>query len=132
MSGLARIFTLIAIMWCFQLWLAWRQAKRFQGDLKKLRAQGSNVAIGVGGRRYRGGRAFVAIVTNPEGVVVDGLLLSGLSVFAKSKPLKEYTGFSIDDIISGNRAVSSAKVKEAAISAAEYIRSHLNGESDGE
>jgi DNA-binding transcriptional regulator of glucitol operon len=44
-------------MWAVQLALAFMQAKRFQADLKSLRMQGTS-AVGMGGRRYRGGRAF--------------------------------------------------------------------------
>ena len=94
MSNLAKIFILIGIMWLFQLWFAYKQAKIFQEDIRGLRKQGT-MAIGVGGRRYRGGRAFVALTCDDSGIVKAGMVLKGFTIFAKSKPLSSYTGFSI-------------------------------------
>ena len=134
MSGLMRLFILIGIMWAIQLYLAYRQANIFQKDMKSLRQSAPNVAVGVGGRRYRGGRAYVALAADNEGIVRNALILSGLSIFARAKAIGDYTGFSIEDIITGQRAMVSrpAKVKEAALTAAEHIRSHLRGDATGE
>ena len=134
MSGLARLFIILGVVWALQLYLAYRQAQIFQKDMKSLRQHAPNVSVGVGGRRYRGGRAYVALAANESGIVKHAILLSGFSIFARAKDLSDYTGFSIDDIISGNRAVSSrpAKVTEAAKVAAEHIRSHLRGDASGE
>lgn len=134
MGGLTRLFILIGIMWALQLYLAWRQAATFQKDMKALRQHAPNVAIGVGGRRYRGGRAYVALAADNEGIVRNALVLSGLSIFARAKAIGDYTGFSIEDIITGQRAMVSrpTKVIEAAKTAAEHIRSHLRGDATGE
>lgn len=110
MSNLGKIFILIGIMWLFQLWFAYKQAKIFQDDIRGLRKQGT-MAIGVGGRRYRGGRAFVALTCDENRIVKDGMVLKGFTIFAKSKPLTTYTGFSIDEIASGDRIVQSEKRK---------------------
>ena len=133
MSGMATLFTVLGIAWATQLFFAWRQAQRFQKQLASLRKLGT-VAIGVGGRRYRGGRAYVALAADNEGIVRNALILSGLSIFARAKTFGDYTGFSIEDIITGQRAMVSrpTKVKEAALSAAEHIRSHLRGDATGE
>ena len=134
MGGLTRLFILIGMMWALQLYLAWRQAATFQKDMKALRKDAPNVAIGVGGRRYRGGRAYVALAADNEGIVRNALVLSGLSIFARAKAIGDYTGFSIEDIITGQRAMVSrpTKVIEAAKTAAEHIRSHLRGDATGE
>jgi len=134
MGGLTRLFILIGMMWALQLYLAWRQAATFQKDMKSLRQHAPNVAIGVGGRRYRGGRAYVALAADNEGIVRNALVLSGLSIFARAKAIGDYTGFSIEDIITGQRAMVSrpTKVIEAAKTAAEHIRSHLRGDATGE
>ena len=78
--------------------------------------------------------AYVALAADNEGIVRNALILSGLSIFARAKAIGDYTGFSIEDIITGQRAMVSrpAKVKEAALSAAEHIRSHLRGDATGE
>ena len=102
MSNLGKLFILIGIMWLFQLWFAYKQSKIFQDDIRGLRKQGT-MAVGLGGRRYRGGRAFVALTADDNGIVKDGLVLRGFTIFARSKQLSAYTGFSIKEIASGNR-----------------------------
>ena len=113
-------------MWLFQLWFAYKQAKIFQEDIRGLRKQGT-MAIGMGGRRYRGGRAFVALTCDDSGIVKDGMVLKGFTIFAKSKPLSSYTGFSIEEIASGNRKAEGEKkkVQEAAQSSAQHIIEHF-------
>ncbi len=120
-------------MWASQLALAYLQAKKFQADLRSLRQYGT-VAIGMGGRRYRGGRAFVALAADENGMIVTGLVLRGLTVFAKSKPLNTYNGFSLTDIISGTRVVlgEPKKVQEATQMAAQHIQDHLARVEQGE
>lgn len=133
MNYLTKLLLVIAAMWLAQLSLAYLQAKRFQGDLRSLRKLGT-VAVGMGGRRYRGGRAFVALSADESGVVVDGLVLRGLTVFAKSRPLTSYKGFSLDEIISGTREAISEpkKVREAAVMSAQHIQDHLTRIKSGE
>ena len=74
MSNIGKLFILIGIMWLFQLWFAYKQAKIFQDDIRGLRKQGT-MAIGIGGRRYRGGRAFVALTAGDDDIVKDGMVL---------------------------------------------------------
>lgn len=126
MSNLGKLFILIGIMWLFQLWFAYKQAKIFQEDIRGLRKQGT-MAIGVGGRRYRGGRAFVALACDDSGIVKAGMVLKGFTIFAKSKPLNTYTEFSIEEIASGNRVVEGEKkkVQAAAANSAQHILDHL-------
>lgn len=129
MSGLGTLFTVLGIAWAFQLFLAWRQANRFQKQLADLRKSidGGIVAIGVGGRRYRGGRSYVALLADKNGVVSDGLLLTGITVMAKGKPFTDYKGFHIKEIISGDRVAANRKQKitDATRMAAEHIDAHI-------
>jgi hypothetical protein len=55
------------------------------------------------------------------------MVLKGFTIFAKSKPLTTYTGFSIDEIASGNRIVEGEKkkVQEAAQNSAQHILDHF-------
>ncbi len=130
MNGLGTFFTVLGIAWAVQLFLAWRQAQRFQKELASLRKsiEGGTVAIGVGGRRYRGGRAYVALLSNADGVIEDGLLLSGFTVMAKGKPFTDYKGFHIKDVMSGNRVATNrkAKITDAARMAAEHIQAFFD------
>jgi len=133
MNNLTRILLVIAAMWAAQLALAYVQAQRFQSDLRALRKQGT-VAVGMGGRRYRGGRAFVALTVDANQIVLDGLVLRGFTVFAKSKTLYGYKGFSLDDIISSDRVGVNEprKVREAAVMSAQHIKDYLSRSEQGE
>jgi len=130
MSGLATLFTVLGIAWAVQLFLAWRQAQKFQKELASLRKsiEGGTVAIGVGGKRYRGGRAYVALLSNSQGVIEDGLLLSGFTVMAKGKPFTDYKGFHIKDVMSDDRVAANqkAKITDAARMAAEHIQAFFD------
>jgi DNA-binding transcriptional regulator of glucitol operon len=132
MSNLGKLFILIGIMWLFQLWFAYKQSKIFQNDIRGLRAQGT-MAIGMGGRRYRGGRAFVALTADENGVVKDGMVLKGFTIFARSKPINTYTGFSINQIASGDLIVENEKkkVQEAAANSAQHILDYFERKKAG-
>ncbi len=127
MTYLTKLFVIIAFMWASQLALAYMQAKNFQKDIKRLRKMGM-VATGMGGKRYRGGRAFVALAADENNIVQDGLVLRGFTVFTKSKPLPKYKGFSLDEIISGTRVVEGEpqKVMDAAKHAAQLLQDHYS------
>jgi DNA-binding transcriptional regulator of glucitol operon len=130
MSGLATLFTVLGLAWAIQLFFAWRQAQQFQKQMAVLRKEGI-VAIGLGGKRYRGGRAYVALVADESGTVSNGLILTGMTVMAKGKPFTDYKGFHIDQIISGDRVADrKEKVVAAARMAAEHIQAHLNRKND--
>lgn len=114
------ILLLIGVMWVVQLFLTYRQAMRFNDTLKPLRQQG-RTAIGMGGKRYRGGRAFVAIAEK-EGIVVDARMMTGFTVFAAPKPCPELIGLSLTRLAEdGDIPGMSKKVKLAAQMAANTL-----------
>jgi len=67
MEVLIWILLLIAVMWVFQLYMAVKQSQRFADALKEIRTPGTTTTVGIGGYRYRGGRAFVAIGSHSNG-----------------------------------------------------------------
>lgn len=72
--------------WLVQLYLTYRQSMAFNAEVRTLRPQGT-VSVGVGGKRYRGGRAYVAIVADDAGYIRNALTLSGWTTFARARPL---------------------------------------------
>ena len=100
MEFLLWIFLLIAGMWVFQLYLAVKQSQRFADQIKAIRTAGTTTSVGVGGYRYRGGRAFVALAQK-DGIVTGARVLSGLSVFANSQPWEKPIGMHISDLATG-------------------------------
>jgi DNA-binding transcriptional regulator of glucitol operon len=77
--------------WMVQMYLTFQQSMSFNKQVIALRRQGT-VSVGVAGRRYRGGRAFVALALDEQGVVRDALTLSGWTTFARGRPLPALVG----------------------------------------
>jgi DNA-binding transcriptional regulator of glucitol operon len=100
MEVLIWVLLLIAVMWVFQLYMAVKQSQRFADALKEIRTPGTTTTVGIGGYRYRGGRAFVAIAQK-DGVVIGAKVLSGLTVFANAKPFNELVGHKLTDLLEG-------------------------------
>jgi DNA-binding transcriptional regulator of glucitol operon len=106
--------------WLVQLWLTYRQSMSFNDDVRRLRPSGT-VSVGSGGRRYRGGRAFVALAE--RGVVADAIQLKGFTTFARSRRFTEVLGLKASQL-RGQRDVPglSPKQREAVRQAAELFR----------
>jgi len=100
MEVLIWIFLLIAVMWVFQLYLAVKQSQKFTDSLREIRTEGTTTAVGMGGYRYRGGRAFVALA-HKDGVVTGARKMTGLTVFQSAKPFPEVEGHHIRDLAEG-------------------------------
>lgn len=100
MEVLIWIFLLIAVMWVFQLYLAVKQSQRFNDQLREIRTEGTTTAVGMGGYRYRGGRAFVALAQK-DGVVTGARKMTGLTVFQSAKPFPEVEGRHIRELADG-------------------------------
>ena len=82
-------FVIIAALvagWLVQIFFTYRQSMAFNDDVRRLRRSGT-VSVGVGGNRYKGRRSFVAIAVDADGVVRDAITLSGLTTFARARPL---------------------------------------------
>lgn len=77
--------------WMLQMHLTLQQSTAFNKRVVELRRQGT-VAVGVAGRRYRGGRAYVALAIDDVDVVRDALTLQGWTTFARGRPLPALIG----------------------------------------
>jgi len=77
--------------------LAYRQSKAFSAVVRDLRSHGT-VAVGGGGKRYRGGRAFVAVATDPHGRVAIAMSLSGWTTFARPIELHQVRGLRLSQL----------------------------------
>ena len=73
--------------WMVQMYLTYQQSMAFNRQLTALRRHGT-VSVGVAGRRYRGGRAYVALALDTHGIVRDAITLSGLTTFARGRRLE--------------------------------------------
>ena len=119
-SNVVLIIMLIAAMWLVQLFLTFKQSMRFNDVLKPLRSQG-RTAVGLGGKRYRGGRAFVAIAQQGD-TVVDARMMTGFTVFARPQECPELKGLSLT-LLASDAPIAGMKdkVRSAARMAAETL-----------
>jgi glucitol operon activator protein len=107
--------------WMVQLYFTYRQSVAFMADVRRLRQSGT-VSIGIGGKRYRGGRAYVAIAVK-DGIVQDALTLSGWTTFARARPLPDLIDWKVSQV-KGDREIPGLSTQQrlAARQAAELLK----------
>lgn len=103
---------------------AYKQSQEFNRATRELRKDGA-VSVGRGGKRYRGGRAFVAIAVDDRGIVRNAITLQGWTTFARSRPLPALFGVKVS-VLRGDRDLTgvSPQQREAARQAADFLKSH--------
>ena len=116
------ILLAVVLGWVVQLFATYYQSTAFNASAFGLRRSGT-VSIGAGGKRYRGGRAFVAIAADDDGVVRDAIRLSGFTTFARAKPAPQLVGLRVNKI-RGERDIDglTSAQRTAARQAAELWR----------
>ena len=77
--------------WAVQAYLSFNQALAFNKQVVALRKQGT-VTVGAAGKRYRGGRAYVALAIDDREIITDTLTLSGFTTFARGRRLAPLVG----------------------------------------
>ncbi len=121
-------FLLIAAVvagWMVQTYLTFRQSMAFNREVVALRHSGT-VSVGVAGRRYRGGRAFVAIAVDDHGIVREALTLTGFTTFSRAKPLVGLLDLRTRRILADQPLPGVTRQQhEAARQAVELARSRL-------
>jgi len=112
------ILAAVVAGWAVQLYLSYQQSMAFNRQVLRLRSSGT-VSVGAGGKRYRGGRAFVAIAVDGHGIVRDALCLSGFTTFARARPVPALFGLKLN-AVRGERDLPqlSRQQREAARQAA--------------
>ena len=110
--------------WVVQAYLTYQQSVAFQQQVRALRVRnpGSPVSIGIGGKRYRGGRAYVALALDEHRIVRDALTIQGFTTFARGKACPAIVGAKANQIL-GDRAYPglTRQQREAARQAVELL-----------
>ena len=78
------ILAAVVAGWFVQMYLTYQQSMAFNAQVRGLRSAGT-VSVGASGKRYRGGRAYVAVAVDDRRIVRDALVLSGWTTFARGK-----------------------------------------------
>ena len=118
MNGTFLILAAVVAGWAVQLYLSYHQSMAFNDQVRRLRTSGT-VSVGSGGRRYRGGRAFVAMAVDEHGIVRDAITLKGFTTFARARPVPALFDLKVS-VVRGDRAIPqlSRQQREAARQAA--------------
>ncbi|MDX6300421.1 MAG: glucitol operon activator protein [Nocardioidaceae bacterium] len=108
-----------------QTYFTYRQSMAFNKQVMTLRNQGT-VSVGVAGKRYRGGRAYVAMAIDEHGIVRDALTLSGWTTFSRGKRLDGLVGLRTNRIVDTVPLPGLKKQQqEAARQAVDFARSRV-------
>ena len=111
--------------WMVQLYLTYQQSMAFNRQVQALRRTGT-VSVGVAGRRYRGGRAYVAIAVDDDGVVRDAITLTGWTTFSRGRPLTGLVGITTSGIVAAESLPGlSSQQHEAARQAVDLAKSRV-------
>lgn len=118
MSSTLLILAAVVGGWVVQLYLSYQQSMAFNRQVLRLRRSGT-VSVGLGGKRYRGGRAYVAIAVDDHGIVRDAISLRGFTTFARPRPTPPLFDLKVN-AVRGERDIPqlSRQQREAARQAA--------------
>jgi glucitol operon activator protein len=118
MSSTLLILAAVVAGWVVQLYLSYQQSMAFNRQVLQLRRSGT-VSVGLGGKRYRGGRAYVAIAVDDHGIVRDAISLRGFTTFARPRPAPPLFDLKVN-AVRGERDIPhlSRQQREAARQAA--------------
>ncbi len=91
------VIVALAVVWSVQSFFVYRQGKAFMRRIHVLRQEG-RVAIGVGYNRFRV-RTFIVVVADHRDRVVRVERLSGLTIFARVRPVGRYAGLHLSEVV---------------------------------
>lgn len=122
------ILLIIAMVagWMVQMFFTFRQSMAFNKEVVRLRRKGM-VSVGVAGKRYRGGRAYIAIAVDEHGIIRDAISLSGWTTFSRGKPIPALFDVKLSQI-RGDKPIAglSKQQREAARQSADLIKSRVS------
>lgn len=110
--------------WMVQLYLTYQQSMAFNRQVAEIRKDGI-VSVGEAGKRYRGGRAFVAIAVDESGIIRNAISISGWTTFARGKPLAELFDSKVNHVRGDKEFTGMTRQqRDAARQAAELVKAH--------
>ena len=119
------IIAAIVAGWMVQMYLTYQQSMAFNRQVLALRRQGT-VSVGAAGKRYRGGRAYVAIAMDDDGVVRDAITLTGWTTFSRGRPLTGLIGLRTSRVVAARPIDGlSTQQHEAARQAVDLAKSRV-------
>jgi len=114
------IIIIFVVAWVFQYGLTFFQMRRYNKRLSELKKLGPT-AVGMSGSMYKR-RAYGVLVFNDKDTIVCAEQLSGWTVFAGLKTVKELEGLTLNDVKDESVELPiSKKIRSAFVNAVEQV-----------
>lgn len=97
MNMTTTLIILALIAWCAQIILSWFQIRRFNHAFLAMK-KGMYLGVGRNQTKRFKPRVLMALSIDHNHIVIDSVLMKGLTVFALPKPLQQLHGLSVDSI----------------------------------
>ncbi|MDF7666501.1 transcriptional regulator GutM [Orbaceae bacterium ESL0727] len=108
--------TLALIVWLLQILFSWLQIRRFNRAFLSMK-KGHYIGIGRNhGKRFTP-RVLIALSVDADKIVIDSLLMKGITVFALPKPIPALHGLALSDIIPAQIFPDNPACQRALVSA---------------
>lgn len=125
MTLVVSIIGAIAAGIALQMYMTYKQTTAFSSAVRSLRQHGT-VAVGGGGKRYRGGKAFVAIAADDRGRVTKAVSLTGWTTFARPVDLPNARGLRLSELRRDEPIPAiDPRQRDALQNAAQTLHKHL-------
>lgn len=121
------VFLALGAAWALQMYLAGCQARAFMAAVAELRSQGST-AIGVSSTKRVGRKHYVALAADEADRVVGARQLSGVTVWARPRPLPGLEGLTLAGLAS--QADAKPQLAAAAMAASTLLAAHDTAPAD--
>lgn len=84
--------------WCTQIILSWLQIRRFNHAFSSMK-RSRYLGVGRSKNKHFKPRVLIALSLDENQIVIDSVIMKGITVFAKPKPISQLHGLSVLDII---------------------------------
>ncbi|OCG13870.1 hypothetical protein A9G24_07120 [Gilliamella sp. App6-5] len=101
MNMTTSLIVIALIVWCIQIIFSWLQIRRFNQAFLAMK-KGAYLGVGRSKTKRFRPRVLIAISLDEHQIVIDSVLMKGITVFALPKPIAQLHGLSITDIIPAN------------------------------
>lgn len=101
MNMTSTLIMIALIAWCIQIVFSWFQIRRFNHAFLAMK-KGTYLGVGRSQTKRYKPRVLIAISLDENQIVIDSVVMKGITVFALPKPIIRLHGVAVKDIIPEN------------------------------
>lgn len=98
MNMTTTLIVIALIAWCIQIIFSWFQIRRFNHAFLAMK-KGTYLGVGRSKTKRFKPRVLIAISLDENQIIIDSILMKGITVFALPKPIFQLQGLSATEII---------------------------------